>query len=238
MRKALSSSPAIFVFIVAGGQSSRMRGARNKCFLTLAKKCLLEFSLEAFLAFAPSSHLFLSAHKDDAEHLSPASLQTIEGIFSPRENRMASISHFLHQLSAHDEDLLFIHDGARPFLRKKDLFAMQAELLAGEAEAVTLATPCVDSIVCMEQSMMKLPLNRSSLAALQTPILSQIKNFRKAHAFAQQEHSNRQAGDEDSAWMIKAGMSVKLLLRQNNQKITHPEDLLWAEQKAKKWQAL
>ncbi|EJO69626.1 MULTISPECIES: IspD/TarI family cytidylyltransferase [Leptospira] len=122
--KSLFLSEKIYVLILAGGTGSRMGSKIPKQFLELNGEPILLHSLKRFQTWGKQKRIVLVSHSE--------SIQKIESICSPYlgnedriveggESRHSSMLCGLSVLDFKDEDIILIHDAARPFVLAEEL---------------------------------------------------------------------------------------------------------------------
>lgn len=118
-----------------------------------------------------------------------------------------------------------VHDGARPFAAP-ELFTRVWQA-ARETGAAIAAVPCKDTIkVGNPTGQVERTLERSRLWAVQTPQIFTADQLKKHGAFVKE---NKLAVTDDASIAEAMGVPVKLVPGSyENQKITTPEDLVWA----------
>lgn len=118
-----------------------------------------------------------------------------------------------------------VHDGARPFATP-DLFTRVWQA-ARETGAAIAAVPCKDTIkVGNPAGQVEQTLERSKLWAVQTPQIFTADQLKKHGAFVKAKNL---AVTDDASIAEAMGVPVKLVPGSyENQKITTPEDLVWA----------
>lgn len=118
-----------------------------------------------------------------------------------------------------------IHDGARPFATP-ELFTRVWQA-ARETGAAIAAVPCKDTIkVGNPAGLVERTLERSRLWAVQTPQIFTAEQLKKHGAFVKE---NQLSVTDDASIAEAMGVPVKLVPGSyENQKITTPEDLIWA----------
>lgn len=118
-----------------------------------------------------------------------------------------------------------VHDGARPFAAP-ELFTRVWQA-ARETGAAIAAVPCKDTIkVGNSAGRVERTLERSRLWAVQTPQIFTADQLKRHGAFVKE---NQLAVTDDASIAEAMGVPVKLVSGSyENQKITTPEDLVWA----------
>jgi len=120
-----------------------------------------------------------------------------------------------------DEDLVLIHDAARPFLDTSNL--EEAWQLAEEKGAIIYADKAVDTIKqAGEDGWIKATLDRETIYHAQTPQIFKAGLLRKAY----EAYTNQEPPTDEARLLELAGIGVALFpASPNNRKLTRPEDL-------------
>lgn len=210
--------------IVAGGSGTRMNSPTPKQFLPLQGIPVLMHSLTSFYRFDPSIRLVLAL----PEHLFDAwqELQNKYGTSIPHklipggETRFHSVYNCLQHLDK--EELVAIHDGARPLL-SQDLIHRLYTTAENEGSAVPVV-PVDESMRVLERSSNK-PVDRSLFRIVQTPQVFLTSLLQQAYS---QPYSP--FFTDDATVFESIGKPIHLVEGDPaNIKITHPVDLMIAE---------
>lgn len=211
--------PSFSVLIPAAGGGTRMGGSLPKQYRPLAGKTVLRRTIERFLAC--SGCLRVQIVIDPAhETLYRASIAGLDlpspvaGGTERQDSVLAGIDSLAGFLKG--DDILLIHDAARPFVTVEDIHAVaRAAMLAG---AATLAAPVTDTLVHRDGTYP----DRAALQAIQTPQGFRYGLLRAAHRQA------RDAGrvyTDDTALVAALGHTVTYCPGgRHNIKLTTPED--------------
>jgi 2-C-methyl-D-erythritol 4-phosphate cytidylyltransferase len=143
------------------------------------------------------------------------------------EQRSQSVQAALRHASAEDDDVVIVHDAARPLVTAELVQDCLDTLLSEDCDAAIAATPVTDTIKESEGEEVVRTLDRTRLWAVQTPQV-----FHRAaleDAFAQGEAAIAAATD-DASLVEAAGGTVRLVpAPRENLKVTTPEDLRLAD---------
>ncbi len=208
---------ARYVIIPAGGIGARMGLPYPKQLLPFGSSTILQHGINLFSQWpvivpAPASFLELFRQK-----IGDAAM-----VVSGGQTRFESVRIAFESIeNLRDEDLVLIHDAARPFLDTSNL--EDAWRLAAEKGAAIYADKAVDTIkLAGEAGMIESTLNRERIYHAQTPQIFRAGLLRKAYdAF-----SNQEAPTDEARLLELAGIPVALFpASPNNRKITRPEDL-------------
>jgi len=141
-------------------------------------------------------------------------------------HRSASVRAALAAASP-DEDVVLVHDGARPLLRAELAQAVLAAL--DGVDCAIAAAPVTDTIKeADEAGIVVRTLDRSRLWAVQTPQVFRRDALERALALGEETV----AAATDEAWLVeRAGGRVRVVpAPAENLKVTTPRDLRLAEQ--------
>lgn len=218
------------VIIVAGGKGTRIGGNVKKQYLTLNGKEILAHTIEAFEKVGVIDEIVLVVGQEDLEYVETAIVhqygyQKVTQIVAGGKERKDSVWNGICALKEHT-DYIMVHDGARPFIKEKEI---RACLEAARKEGAALvAVPVKDTIKQVNTSGMVVGTpERSTLWAVQTPQTFAKSLLVEAHLYGQQEALEA----TDDAMLVEAiGHGVWVVEGDyTNIKITTPEDLVIGE---------
>lgn len=210
------------VILLAAGQGKRMKAGQNKQFLSLKNKPLLIHTLEAFDGDNWCKTILLVINPDEEVKiynlLKSYTFNTEIKIIYGGKERQDSVYQGLKQCD--QTKLVFIHDGARPFISEHYLHELARK--TNECGASLLAVPVTDTIKQVEKEKLN-TLNRSMLWAAQTPQAFQFNIIFNAH---RQANSEGYLGTDDASLVERMNHPVKIVQGSyDNIKLTTPEDL-------------
>lgn len=217
-----------YAVIAAAGSGSRMKNEVNKQFLLLDGVPVLAYTLRAFDRAAAIDEVIVVTRPQDilivSDLVREFGIQKATAILPGGETRQESVRRGL--ASVGKDDLVLIHDGARPLV-SPGLIDRIADALH-TAEAVAPGVPVKDTIkeVGADGRIAK-TLDRASLVQIQTP-----QGFRSGllHAAHAQALRDGVAATDDCTLLEALGVAVTVIPGEyTNIKITTPEDLAVAE---------
>lgn len=222
------SQPKIHVLIAAAGSGTRFddKSEIPKQYQNLAGKPVLRRTVEAFLSIEDISSIQCIINPNHKELYNKATeglniCNFIEG----SNSRKKSITNGLKDIhEVKDEDIILIHDGARPLISRDDILKLIASL--NDNQAASLARPVSETLRKGDQNNCSELVSRDNLWAMQTPQAFRYKDILKAHnnADANTEHT------DDTSLATAIGINVKLIQGSaENIKITTKDDLAMAE---------
>lgn len=207
------------VVIVAGGSGSRM--GRPKQMLPLGAKPVLVRTVEAFLQTPEIKEIVVVTPSENRAELQ----KRFPGIVfaDPGKTRLLSVKNGFLKTSAASQ-LVAVHDGARPLVEPAHISAcLQA---ARQYGAAVLAVPVKDTVKVCEGGFVQNTLDRAVLWAAQTPQCYR----RPVLAEALEKFGQEEGATDESQLVEKLGIKVRVVPSSyKNNKITTPEDLIFAE---------
>lgn len=205
--------------IVAAGLGTRMNLGYNKVYYEIDGHPILETTMDIFLKDDDCKQVVVVTNSDDY-HKSIAEGTTGKVVLAKGgATRQESVSNGLEAVIC---DVVFIHDGARPYLAKESLAALK-EAMETE-QAVCLMVPCKDTIKRVEGDYIVETIDRNVLRAAQTPQCFKTDLIRTCMEKAWEENF---IGTDDSM-LVEKYSDVKVRVVEGtfeNKKITTPEDL-------------
>jgi 2-C-methyl-D-erythritol 4-phosphate cytidylyltransferase len=202
--------------VVAAGRGERLGSSVPKAFVMLAGRPMVEWSIAALRDVAAVEQIVVALPPGvDA----PAGTVGVAGGAARSHSVRAALD------AALDDDVVVVHDAARP-LASPELFEACIAALAG-ADAAIAAAPVTDTVKECADGRVQRTLDRSRLWAVQTP-----QAFRRevlARALAQPDAVVGAATD-DAALVEALGGTVRVVeAPAENLKVTTPLDLRVAE---------
>lgn len=231
------------LLIVAAGSSSRMGSIGKKEYLSLNGGTVLSETVAAFFK-AVDFQTIVTVHPRNGEN--DCKKAFFSGKIEPLKNdsqfaekclfveggssRQESVFNGLKALSSLKKlpDIVFIHDGARPFVSKKIILAT-FEAACEFGASVPALTPTDTQKEIDENGFIKRHLVRSTLAAVQTPQVFNFNGIFEAHKKAEIAAANGEVFTDDTEiWdrFASANSSTKIVAGDpENIKITYPQDV-------------
>lgn len=222
------------VVIVAGGAGKRMGSELPKQFLPLADKPILVHTLERFLHFDPDLTLVLVLPENHIRLWTEISQEFLTEAECVRvhtcpggESRTASVHNGLKAIQKLIPNsvncLVAIHDGVRPFVKKKLL--QSAFDLAQEKDASVVCVPVKSSMREQLAPGLSQAVDRSRFFHVQTPQTFHLAKILKA--FESRPHD---LFTDDASLYDDFGGTVAICEGSyDNIKITTPEDIALGE---------
>lgn len=228
-----TSLPAFWAVIPAAGVGARMAADRPKQYLQLSGRTILEHSLDCFLGHPSLKGIVVSVAADDPfwPGLGCANDPRIQRAAGGRERADSVLNALLllHAQGAADNDWVLVHDAARPNLARDDLDRLLQEL-ADDPVGGLLAVPARDTLKRADANgRVEATVDRSTIWQAYTPQMFRLGALHRA--LADSLVAGVAITDEASAieW---AGQAPRLIEgRNDNIKVTRPEDLEWLRQR-------
>ncbi len=184
--------PSVSAVIVAAGRGSRAGTGAPKQYRRLAGRAVIAHVLETFLVHSGLRRVVTVIHRDDG-HAYRAAIAGLPALFPARlmapvsggETRQASVRAGLERLAqdaatADPDDIVLIHDAARPFVTPALIdAAIAAGLLHGAAVPGVAVTDTV-KVVGPDAFVTDTP-DRAALRAIQTPQAFRFDQLLDAH---------------------------------------------------------
>lgn len=228
--RAEPTAPAVGVVVVAAGSGTRLGQPEPKAFVAVAGRTLLDRSLDAVFALAEPASVVIVApasHLDQARAIAlhaagaaRAHVTVVPGGATRQQSVMAGIAAL-----PESTEVLLVHDAARA-LQTVTVFDRVIARVRAEGVGVVPALAVVDTIARRDADDRVLePVDRSDLAAIQTPQGFPFALYRRAIGEAAADHT------DDTSVHRAAGHPVVVVEGDaRGFKITTPWDLRRAEQ--------
>lgn len=205
--------------MVAAGSGTRLGGSQPKGFVQLAGRRLVDWSLEG--ASRNADHVVAVVPADLAGDLDVrASLAGAATVVGGADTRSGSVRCGLQALGdASDEDVVVVHDAARPLASDALYRAVVAAVVAG-ADGAVPGVAVADTLKQVDaEGAVVGTVERAGLVAVQTPQAFRVGVLRAAHADAPEA--------SDDAGLVEAagGRVVVVSGDAANRKVTTPDDL-------------
>lgn len=224
---------ATYALIPAAGRAARFNtdaaASGNKIFAPLVGRPLLRWTVEAFAAHAAVDGIMVVAQPGEVARCREAldGIDKLLSIIPGGETRQASVAIGLYALGGAPDDLVLVHDGARPLVTADTIDrCINGAREFGNAVA---ALPVADTLKAVdEQQTVERTVDREGLWAVQTPQAFPVAMLYEAHVAARDAGWT---GTDEASLVEKFGdQPVHLVLGAlDNLKVTRPDDLRLAE---------
>lgn len=220
---------ANIVIIPAAGSGRRMEAGVNKQYLLLDHRPVLAHTLAAFDRHPRIDRIYVVSPADEIpycreEIVRRHGFMRVSAILPGGAERQDSVYNGLCGCAAGDDDLVLIHDGARPFIAPEVIdAALDATARTG---ACAIGVPVKDTIKRVVNGVAVATPDRQELWQVQTPQGFRCALIRAAHERARADGFR---GTDDAMLVERLGQPVTMVLGSyRNLKITTPEDLIVA----------
>jgi 2-C-methyl-D-erythritol 4-phosphate cytidylyltransferase len=213
--------------LVAAGRGERLGAGRAKAFVPLAGRAMVWHAARAFetAASVDAIVVVVPAAELEAARGLLSGLRKIVGFVAGGERRQDSVLEGLKQAPEGFGGIVLVHDAARPLVPPALIDAVAQAARAHGAALPTL--PIVDTVKRLAQGTVVETLDRTRLAAAQTPQGFRFELLVRAYESA---FRDRVALSDESMAVERLGERVASVPGSpDNRKITTPDDLVWAE---------
>lgn len=189
-------------------------------------KPLLRHTLEAFLTIEGLQSITIVIHHDH-EMLCRKCISRLENcrIVYGSNDRKSSVYNGIKELSElPDDEILLIHDAARPFVAEADIGTLLDAL--DHHDAASLAYPVSDTLRKEKAGIFDTVIDREGLWAMQTPQAFRYGLIKKAHEATE----STQVYTDDTSLVSAMGIEVAIIEGgRQNFKITTASDIEFAK---------
>lgn len=227
----------VTAIVLAAGVGSRMKSEKAKQFLEVAGHEVLYYSLRTFDEHPEVDAIVLVTKEEFAEHCRKELVERyrfakVQNICIGGKERYDSVYQGLSVIETEENDIVLIHDGARPFVTAGMISASIA--CARECGACTVGVPAKDTIKIVDEDRYGTETpERKFVYQIQTPQTFQVPLLRRAYEMmyeAKRNGDNRNITDDTMLVEQYTGTRCKVVEgAYENIKITTPEDMAIAE---------
>lgn len=207
------------LILLCAGSGKRTGLKYNKIFYQIEKKTVYEINISHFLDDDRCQQIIVVTKESEIEDIKRILTNNkIEFIYGGKE-RQDSVYEGLKLVN---QEYVFIHDGARPYVSKKSIDDLVTCLEVHDAGL--LMVPCKDTIKEVHDGFVVKTLKRETLMQAQTPQVFRTALIRKAYQQAKDE--GFMATDDSQLFERYIGQPIQAVLGEySNIKITTQEDL-------------
>lgn len=218
----------ISAIIAAGGKGTRMKAGKNKVFMEIGGRTILERTVSAFEENENIDEIIIvTAEKELCRKMCLKNdFKKVSKICGGGKERRDSV---YNGIKAADGDIAVIHDGARCLISQEEIDAVIAD--CKKFGAAALGVKVKDSLKkADENGFISSTLDRDTIYQIQTPQVFERETIKNAH-----EKIKEGVFTDDCAIAERLGVKIKITLGSyENIKITTPEDIAIAEEILKK----
>ncbi|MBI5975628.1 2-C-methyl-D-erythritol 4-phosphate cytidylyltransferase [Staphylococcus canis] len=214
------------VIIPAAGKGTRMGRTYNKLLIELNDSTILERTIEIFENDSSCEGIHLAIHPRDRETFTTQleGYSKVKSLVDGGAERQESIHNVLRALSLEDDDIVIVHDGARPFVNQEDVHRLVNTI--EQKNAAILGVKAKDTVKVVRDGYVDQTLNRQYVWLVHTPQGSTFKTIKSAYDLALQQDFH---GTDDASLLEYAGHAVAMVEgHYDNIKVTTEEDLVYA----------
>ncbi len=160
----------IYGVILAGGSGTRMKNQIPKQFMKIGGITLLEHSVKKFKSWGFFKSIIIVSNPDyifETEKLLIKYLEANDRIIEGGETRHVSSLNGISAIPYDENDVIIIHDSARPYFLNQELHEIaNSALMYGVS---SIAENVTDTVVQSTNSKVENILNRDSIYLIKTP---------------------------------------------------------------------
>lgn len=224
---------------LAGGSGSRMKSSVSKQYMLINDKPLIWYALNAFQNSSYINEIVLVAKPDDIEYMqneivNKYNFDKVSVVVAGGSERFLSVLNGIKNIVSRQdkEQIILIHDGARPFVNDKIIG--DTIKAASDFGACVAAVPSKDTIkISDEDGFVVATPNRKNVWNIQTPQVFKADLIKNAYGSLEKDvvaEKNIFVTDDASVVELYSDVKVKLVeASYENIKITTPEDIKIAE---------
>jgi len=198
-----------FVIIPASGKGKRGGTATPKQYLRFHGKELIVYTLEVFQRNNLVDEIIISAEQPYFTLLNKIAkdynLTKISQLVEGGEERQDSVYNALKAIKAEDDDLVAVHDAARPML--SDSILTKAINTAKEKGNALVCLKARDTLLKGDQ-IVKEYIDRSEIYYVQTPQIFKYKDLKKAMKKAYEKNF---IGTDESMLIKELGIDINIV---------------------------
>jgi len=218
--------------ILAGGVGSRFGASLPKQFLRLAGKYIIEYTIDVFEQNDNINEICIVANEEFFDKykkiVEKNRYKKVKKIISGGKTRQDSSYSAIKEYDDNPECNLIFHDAVRPFVSHRIINDTIKAL--DKYNAVDVAIPTADTIIEVENDVIKSIPERSKLKRGQTPQAFKLETIKNAY---EKFYADKTAGTfTDDCGLVKYYLDEPICVvngEETNIKITYPADLLFAE---------
>jgi len=213
-----------YAIIPSGGVGKRINSSLPKQYIQINGKELIAYTLEIFQKCDQIDEIIIPAQKEYFGLLSSIKskyrIDKLTSIVEGGDERQSSVFSALQSISAKDDDLIIVHDAARPLLPQKVLF--YAIENAKEFGSIIVGIRAKDTLV-KGNIFVEDYIDRNEVFYVQTPQIFKYKMLYESMILARKDDF---VGSDESILVHKASNKIKIVEGSTiNFKVTTESDL-------------
>lgn len=217
---------SLYAIILAGGRGNRLGAGEPKQFLDLAGRPVIAWSMESFAAVEGLAGMVLVGPEDERARMEAMAARyghgLVRAIVAGGDTRQDSSWNGLSALPFDGDDIVLIHDAARPFIEPATILECVMEARVHGAAAVYVRA--TDTVAEGADGFVRAIPSRESLYYAQTPQCFRFSIIRAAHEKARA--AGIDSATDDVRLALDAGYDVRIVMgNARNMKITTAFDL-------------
>ncbi len=229
-----SETSRIAAIVLAAGQGKRMKSKIQKQFLLLEEKPVIWYALHAFESSMVDDIILVTGADEisycEKEIVEKYGFSKVRAVVSGGKERYHSVYEGLkaieNALAYKEDDIVLIHDGARPFVDDAMIERIVADVRS--CGAAVAGMPSKDTVKLSDESgFASVTPDRAKVWTIQTPQGFDYRLIRKAYD-KMMSHEEYQNGITDDAMVVETMTEHKVRLTEGayrNIKVTTPEDM-------------
>ena len=193
----------IYAAILAGGQGLRLGGDAPKQFLMLGSKPLVRWSVDVFASCPEVEGIVIACPENDMPRMKAITgdCGKMLSVIAGGQTRQASSRKAVNSINCNDDDIIVIHDAARPFVTAEMILECAGKAVEmGAAGTYILAT---DTVAEISSLVVKSIPPRENLYYAQTPQAFKAWLIKSSHDLA--EAQGEETATDDVSLVIAAG---------------------------------
>ncbi len=198
-----------YAIIPSGGIGKRINSSLPKQYIEVNGKELIAYTLEIFQKCNQIDEIIIPAQKEYFELLksikSKYGIDKLTNIVEGGNERQNSVFNALQSISAKDDDLIIVHDAARPLLPQKVL--LDGISTAKEFNSVIIAIKAKDTLVKGNEYVEDY-INRNEVFYVQTPQIFKYKTLYESMILA---FNKNFIGSDESILVHNASNNIKIV---------------------------
>lgn len=214
--------------IAAAGSGTRLDANIPKQFIEISGKPLVVHTLDRFDTCPAVDEIFLVLPAEQSDEWSAVirsfEIKKLREIVTGGSTRAESVRKGLEALDARDEDIIIVHDGARPLVSISEI--TKTIETAQQTGAACLVAKINDTVKEIDGDTITATIDRTKLRRALTPQAFRYHILEKAFG-----HGDLGEEVTDESYLVeRMGYDVEIVEgNARNIKITHPEDVAIAE---------